>query len=308
MSDTSLVWHYTDARGILGIIEKRRLWATHARFMNDRLEGSVMHRALRDYIDSETKLTSTQLDMVKQQYSFLTDNIYPTHTRVSPGNIFIVSASGDNDALTLWRNYARESVSFAVGFDPDVPLGVIPRKKSFAERITDITQWSNVNYVQSHKGLPKNYRDKIRAAARHEDQSDQIVEVARELQHTLSRAKHVAFRDEREIRIAFFEDQTQNWHFRAGRYGVTPYIEVGTAESWGRSSDGSEVLPIRAIRVSANATEADMLALNALLESNGFTFGEVYGEVEDEEGVTQQARTDYIEPIEITQSQNPLRP
>ena len=35
---TGTVWHYTDAAGLMGILEKRELWASSALHMNDTTE------------------------------------------------------------------------------------------------------------------------------------------------------------------------------------------------------------------------------------------------------------------------------
>ncbi|GAA1320098.1 hypothetical protein GCM10009591_38260 [Brachybacterium tyrofermentans] len=268
-ANSNLVWHYTNATGLLGIVRDRELWATHSRFMNDKLEGSVMHSAVRDFLSSEKNLTSSQLAMIEMQFGFLTSNMYPHSTRVPQGNMFLLCGSRDNDALTLWRNYAREAVSFAVGLNPETPLGIIRTDHSLRNRWSDIVRWNDVKYTSAFSELPPQNVNPLREAAQSEDPGDQIVRISMELQRTLSGIKHSAFEDERETRIAFFDDSTSDWNFRAGRFGLTPYVRVGTSTQWGNYSDGSPKLPIEAIRVSANASEADIMAVHALLECYG---------------------------------------
>lgn len=302
-----LVWHYTTSSGLLGMIRHRELWATHSRFMNDKVEGSVMHSAIEAFLSDTTTLTPPQMSMVEMQYSFLTANAYPSYTRVPQGNMFLVCGSRDNDALTLWRNYAREAVSFAVGLDPKVPLGVITSDKSPSGNWHDVMRWRDVDYTSAFDDLPRHHRERLVNAARSEDPGDQIVNVSRELQRILSGVKHNAFVDERETRIAYFNDNPRDWAFRAGRFGLTPYLRIGTSEQWGRSSDGEDNLPIRAIRVSANATDADIMAVYALLEGHGFTFGEIYEDRASDDGAIGPVVTGYEDPIPVVQSQHPLR-
>lgn len=306
-SDQKLVWHYTTSSGLLGMIQNREIWATHARFVNDKLEGSVMHDAIRTFISDPDTLPQIQMDMVSMQYDFLTENLYPYHTRVPQGNMFLVCGSRDNDALTLWRNYAREEVSFAVGLNPQSPLGIIQSGRSIGRRRRDVVPWSDVEYVAKSDRLLSHHTERLCAAARSEDQGDQIVNVARELQRILSGVKHVAFEDERETRATFFSDDTNDWNFRSGRFGLTPYVKVGTSEQWGHPSDGTRTLPVEAIRASANASEADIMAVNALLESHGFGFGQIYEEYEDEHGFIRHDAVGYRAAIPVTQSQHPLR-
>ncbi|MGP5921674.1 hypothetical protein [Brachybacterium alimentarium] len=302
-----LVWHYTTSSGLLGMIQHRELWATHSQFMNDRVEGSVMHSAIAAFLSNTTTLTSPQMNMVEMQYSFLTTNKYPNYTRVPQGNMFLVCGSRDNDALTLWRNYAREAVSFAVGLDPNVPLGVITSNQSSPGNWHDVTSWHDVDYASALDSIPRHHRERLISAARSEDPGDQIVNVSLELQRILSGVKHNAFVDERETRVAFFNDNTRDWKFRAGRFGLTPYLRIGTSEQWGRSSNGEENLPIRAIRVSANATDGDIMAVHALLEGHGFTFGEIYADRVSDDGALRPEVVDYEDPIPVVQSQHPLR-
>lgn len=302
-----LVWHYTTASGLLGMVQHRELWATHSRFMNDKVEGSVMHSAIAAFLSETTTLTPPQMSMIDRQYSFLTTNEYPRYTRVPQGNMFLVCGSRDNDALTLWRNYAREAVSFAVGLDPEVPLGVIASDQSSLGNWHDATRWHDVDYTSAFDSLSPHHRDRLISAARSEDPGDQIVNVSLELQQILASVKHNAFVDERETRIAFFNDSTRDWNFRAGRFGLTPYLKIGTTDQWGRSSHGEDTLPIRAIRVSANASDADILAVHALLEGHGFRFGEIYEEREGDDGAFRPEVIGYEDPIPVVQSQHPLR-
>lgn len=305
-SDT-LVWHYTTADGILGMIRDREIWATHSRFMNDKVEGEVMHAAISNFIESKGDLPPSQMSMIEMQYSFLTSNMYPHNTRVPAGNMFLLCGSRDNDALTLWRNYAREEVSFAVGLNPNAPLGIIQSEKHQSPRTRDVAPWRDVEYTSEFDKLPQHLAMSLREAAQSRDQGDQIVNISSELRRILSGVKHSAFEDERETRAAFFCDGTIDWHFRSGRFGITPYVKIGTSDRWGLSSDRSRRLPIEAIRLSANATEADILALNALLESNGFAFGTIYDEFLDENGFATHGSVGYEHPLPVSQSRHPLR-
>jgi hypothetical protein len=37
-----LLYHYTDQKGLLGILESKQLWATHYRYLNDTSEGQIV--------------------------------------------------------------------------------------------------------------------------------------------------------------------------------------------------------------------------------------------------------------------------
>src|SRR5699024_12770711 len=134
-----------------------------------------------------------------------------------------------------------------------------------------------------------------------------VVTILSELKRILSGVDLNLFANECETRIAYFNDSPRDWEFRAGLFGLTPYLRIGTSEQWGRSSDGEDNLPIRAIRVSANATDADIMAVHALLEGHGFTFGEIYEDRASDDGAIGPVVTGYEDPIPVVQSQHPLR-
>ncbi|ASN20124.1 hypothetical protein [Arthrobacter sp. YN] len=114
VSTPGLVWHYTNGAALMNILEKNELWASSAAFMNDAnelLSGSLQ---LRQYFEEQRSSLPSQT--VRDLEAYIPD------TRNRDRDSFVLSASSDGDSLTLWRNYGREHVSFAVGLDESVPL------------------------------------------------------------------------------------------------------------------------------------------------------------------------------------------
>lgn len=304
-SDT-LVWHYTNASGLLGMIEKRQLWATHYRFMNDSLEGSVLEHAVQKLINSSDLIEGDRA-LIREMYRTFDGIPMNLYSRTPNGNRFLLCGANSGDELTLWRNYAREEISFAVGIDSESPLGVIPPKQGLLGN-PDISAWKAVDYQPESSILPDSHMSRIKAGLKLGDEGDKIRRVSDLLRDIFCMVKSSAFKDERETRVVCVTDNIHLWRFRSGNFGITPYVALGAAESWGETSKGEDVLPIRAIRVSSNAKDADILALNALLEANGFE-----GDVDTEEGFDHEGRPiigSYSEiepPVKILQASNSLR-
>lgn len=275
--DQPLVWHYTNASGLLGMVEGKQLWATHYRFMNDKLEGAVLERAVWKLLENGD-LNGLDLSLIREMYRTFDGVPKFLMSNVPDGNRFLICGAESGDELTLWRNYAREEVSFAVGLDRQSALGVIPPKKGSHVNV-NVLPWRNVDYQPVSSTLPESHLSRISSALDQDDVSAQIRDVSSALIEIFCLAKSKAFKDEREVRVVCLADNTRLWRFRSGPFGITPYIALGSAKSWGESSGGKDPLPIREIRLSSNATDADILALNALLEVNGFA-----GEVEADEG------------------------
>lgn len=110
----NLVWHYTDGAALMNIIANNELWASSAAFMNDMNELLSGNLELRKHFDE-------QRDTLPGPVTKLLERHIPKDGSRTK-NAFVLSGSTDPDSLTLWRNYGRHQVSFAVGFDKAVPL------------------------------------------------------------------------------------------------------------------------------------------------------------------------------------------
>ena len=304
----SLVWHYTDANGLMGMIKDRQVWATHFRFLNDSQEGWFLDKPLTDFLENDEPMSSSERDFIWDMLRPYVGQPITRMTKVPDGNHFLLCGSTSGDELTLWRNYARDAVSFAVGLDPQSPLGLVPPDKDVGITRHEMHPWRKVEYHSPETYLPTAYARRIREAVSQEDMGDRIVDVSDELTHLYSTVKSAAFKDERESRIVCVTNNTQLWRFRVSSYGITPYVALGGSDTWSGLSNGKIPLPIRAIRLSSNSTAADHLALNALLEHHGFRGDAKYEEIYDDTG--RHVDTIYEEhepPVQLLQSSNSLR-
>src|SRR5688572_2423853 len=65
-SPPKLLYHYTDANAILGIFNRRELWATHYAFMNDPSEGHQFRTVVSDTADRLAKEVDPALNPVRR--------------------------------------------------------------------------------------------------------------------------------------------------------------------------------------------------------------------------------------------------
>lgn len=309
-----IVWHYTNAAGLLGIIQNRQLWATHSRFMNDTVEGGVFDGALRAIVAGKDPKFHTSLrSTIDAMYN---PGPCGPESRVQTDNRFLLCGSESGDELTLWRNYGQEAVSFAVGLDATAPLGLIhPDGKKTERASREFFSWSKVDYRTPSPTLPSDYEKRLLDAWTKQDfgstEYDAFGEAIRVVDEVLIElstvVKNKAFEDERESRVICKCDDGQFWRFRSGRFGLTPYVALGAAEEWGDVSSGNDVLPVRKIRISSQTPDADSLALNALLERNGFDGDLEVHEVTNEDGFPMHHYAVIPPPIEILYSSHTLR-
>ena len=123
------LWHYTDASGLLGILQNNELWFTDASFLNDasemsyaveltkrivdkRLKESDLSPAHREYLDSFLRSIVSHRDNIRE-YGF----VNPT---------FICCFCEEADSLHLWRAYSDHGRGYSIGLYPDhIALGPI---------------------------------------------------------------------------------------------------------------------------------------------------------------------------------------
>jgi hypothetical protein len=111
------LFHYTNAAGLLGILQTHRLWATNLRYLNDLSEMDystpLIQAAVADRFDSDTA----------EQFIQGLQN-FDEHT-----GHYVVCFSDGGDVLSQWRHYA-ESGGYAIGlnyqkFQAKLPEGAV---------------------------------------------------------------------------------------------------------------------------------------------------------------------------------------
>jgi len=105
------LYHYTNAQGVLGILQSNRIWATNSRFMNDPTEIAYATRLVREIMESvwlkeDTRLLRELKDSVSH---FI--NEYENNARV-----YIACFCTQGDLLSQWRGYGAVGGGYAIGF------------------------------------------------------------------------------------------------------------------------------------------------------------------------------------------------
>jgi Protein of unknown function (DUF2971) len=111
---TAPLYHYTDGRGLKGILESGRVWFTDYRHLNDPSE--LTHGI--DMAHDVARLLGTGADgRVRQFLKHFAD--LTRHDNFSGTlEFFIASFSRARDDLGQWRAYADNGRGFAIGFAP----------------------------------------------------------------------------------------------------------------------------------------------------------------------------------------------
>lgn len=261
--DPAVVWHYTDAAGLLSILRTHTLWATSSPFLNDAGEVELG-------LDLITRRLSAHVQDIAEA-AHLVEKLERSRQSLGSagsGAFFILSASQHWDSLAMWRCYGGAGESYAIGLDAAAPLlvlgdpegypevdgapddGFVIRRRPWAPVVYDPreqcrmvdTALSRVPEVMSTFATLKASKQSAHTAQTgpgHGDlstlDSPAVTELIDQLEMTLLLTKHQGFLDERETRLATVlyanpEDPGMTARlrtfvrYRPTRYGIAPYL------------------------------------------------------------------------------------
>lgn len=103
--------HYTSSYGLLGILQTKKLWASHAAFMNDYQElkyGAYLVKSiLGSYMIKQTGAEKIFFESITKRYSEVQEK----------ATIFFTCFCEDGDLLSQWRAYGSDGQGFSLGFN-----------------------------------------------------------------------------------------------------------------------------------------------------------------------------------------------
>jgi hypothetical protein len=252
----AILFHYTSAAGLLGILQAKGIWATAIRYLNDSSEYDYALRLLKEAIDARQEATNSK---------FIRALLVILDLRLSQEDnteTFVSSFTENPDQLSQWRAYCTPHGGYAIGF---LSKRLIPSpggcwmipclyKEEEQRRVAETVVDSVINSAE--------------AKAREQERDDIYKDAYRQfgrLVHLLAPAlKHPHFAEEQEWRLVIPGASMQgDPDFRVSRSMLVPYHLHSLALQGGG-------LPIAAVKVGP--TPHEKLAVEAtksLLACNG---------------------------------------
>ena len=224
----TLLYHYTDARGLLGIVESRTLWATHIEHLNDAQE---YHHAVE--VAARVLLERAEQSANPREHALLTRLGTGLGEGRGRADVCVASFSEVDDGLSQWRGYCPNGAGYSLGFVAgDIIRAAVMQgfvlarclydEASQREAITRVLEQvrQSVRWTQAFEqpGDDDAYRGAVRAW------SDSFAPLAPTI-------KHWAFPEEQEWRLisAPIPFGDSRWQVRAGRSMLIPYIPIALA-------------------------------------------------------------------------------
>lgn len=259
-----LVWHYTNAPGLIAILASHTLWATSAQFLNDAGEVELAVELL----EAEMMRRAAAEDGFYREAAGLIEQGGRDHT-ISPSLFFVLSAAGGWDLLAMWRTYGGQGESYAIGLDREAPLAVLAGSADTGAVDVRHRSWSPVRYSAEEQAslvdavfddLPDEVARAISLAesgASRTEVLDDVADLLDDMEQALLLIKHEGFTDERETRhstVLYRGPQDGPLpaglvRYRATPYGMAPYLCLTGGDGAAVRTDAAR-LPIRAIAMS----------------------------------------------------------
>lgn len=156
------VFHYTSAAGLMGIFQSGTAWATEASGLNDVAEVVEGRRHVAACIDQ------LPVGELRDELTSALNHVYEANGP-GPSDVFVLSASLQEDDANQWRLYADHGRGFCIEFDTHVPLTVRARTElanaeppdpgtgnlnlGFMRDVSYVSPWSRVLYHEEERSL-----------------------------------------------------------------------------------------------------------------------------------------------------------
>jgi|SRR5579871_4475757 len=209
------LYHYTSQAGLLGILQRRVLYASSIRHLNDAAEMSyaisVLEKSLAQINQPRTRIWT---EFAQRFYDYI--------QIIENSEAFVVSFSQERDQLSQWRAYTGGGVGFSIGLN----LGML---QSFAS--AQGFKLERCSYLASeHSALTNSVLRKAKTTLEEKGEAgieEAAVRCMTEFMNFAPRLKHPSFVEEKEWRLIrvvdTFEEQTTK--FRVGKSMLVPYEE-----------------------------------------------------------------------------------
>ena len=258
-----VLYHYTDAIGLHGIISGKCLWATSILHLNDSTEFLFFREAALNL--AKQLLVARGLG---EKFSF---DSFAYVMRKIPVPRFVFCLSSDADRLSQWRGYCPKGGGYSVGFNKKQLLRSLGISRAF---IFKCKYGTNSNKAQSTlKGICGEFASGIENASqlRRERERGSATSIAcvdflNGVAVHAHEYKHPAFEEEREWRVvlsAKIDSSTQRKERIVGSV-IVPYLEIPFKKNL--------PIPVNEVIVGPTAeSERAMAATQEYLAHHGLT-------------------------------------
>lgn len=223
------LYHYTSQAGLLGIIQKKQIWATNMLFLNDSAELNHAIRLVKDAIhEIEGSMSLEEATFIKGFGDDLDLIInWIDYQRIA--GIYVCSFSENKDQLSQWRGYCPNGNGFSIGFNFSSPLyNSLIEAQNFC--------LLKCEYGDSEqKSIARQFVNDVINTFRIDGQDIANQKAWADFRKTAPRIKDPTFYEEAEWRLVYLPPKSdsggpRNIKFREGKSMLIPYLEIELTE------------------------------------------------------------------------------
>lgn len=223
------LYHYTGQEGLLGIIGKKEIWASHTQHLNDQSDFRHAIELVRDELSRMVQQSDTQTrPFVEEMKRGMHE-----HDGMEAVNVCVCSFSEEGDILSQWRAYGDGIAKFSIGFSGALLRQVSDQMNSW---LVPCLYGEGEQRVLVRALLEDVLQENMSHVPQDDVENDEIcVERHGNLIAYLNRyapiLKHKTFSEEREWRIVTRPLMCRNERFdyRPGRSMLIPYYRISLA-------------------------------------------------------------------------------
>jgi hypothetical protein len=255
---TETIYHYTNFGGLIGIVEKKVLWASDILYMNDSAEMSHTVNLIKAEV-------SARIDDPRANQKLLAQFQYWVSNRITTGHmLFAASFRANGNLLSQWRGYSALGKGVSIGFNPQYLLACADKQSFQLGKCVyePSTQQALIRQIiKSVETLADEFGENTDETLRNPSESyyDIFERVESDLLRIAAILKHPSFREEEEWRIVspvLLDYVATLVKFREGTSMLVPYLEF----QLGLGNDG----PIELEQVVLGPTPNINLSMNSL--------------------------------------------
>jgi hypothetical protein len=248
------VWHYTNADGLIGILETGKIWSTQVTCLNDTLElryfSDRLHRAVKDW-------RAQQIDDQKLAVALrVVDKALDNREFTTAGH-FVACFSEVKDDLGQWRGYGGGECGYAIGFCSEGIREALKTRPGALFLPMNYDDKQHKSFVEDVLKLgEKCFHDAVKNGDDIEKWAAEFYEACNmSLAFFAIGIKHPTFSSEREWRItAGYNDQTDvdRLEFRQKHTLLARHLPLDLRIA---ADGGKRLLPITQIYVGPGASQ-----------------------------------------------------
>jgi len=215
---SDFLWHYTSIEALFGIIERKEIWLSDYRNLNDKAEIVSQIKTMIDIYNN-----STFRNRLIDEIMYSPDGEHLPNLGIDDERIFIFSLSQNQDDLNQWKGYANTKNGISIGFDvidddsilykesDDVYVGKVIYEDEEKKEIL-------FQYFSELKKLTDGYQEY------YDEEIEEItIQVGLFLQICSVCFKDIKWKDENEVRIFAIDRNFTDIHYQIKNGCIVPY-------------------------------------------------------------------------------------